>query len=91
MLDSASRDSADFREAVAPKLEEDHVAAATEAILLSLQNSAPLEVLILLLDAQVDMGGHHVLELIGAAHLAVLRHLSDDQNIASMLLCVVSK
>ena len=91
MLDSASRNTADFREAIATELEEDHVAAATEAILLGLQYSAPLEVLVLLLNAQVNMGVHHVLKLIGAAHLAVLGHLSDDQNITSMLLCVVSK
>ena len=51
MLDSASRDSADLREAIATELEEDHVAAATEAVLLGLQYSAPLEVLVLLLNA----------------------------------------
>ena len=65
--------------------------ATTEAILLRLQHSAPLEVLILLLDAQVDMGVDHVLKLIGTAHLTVLRYLSDDEYVNSMLLSIVGK
>ena len=82
MLDSASRDAAYFGEAVSTKLEEDHVATATEPVLLGFQNSAPLEVLVLDFHTQVNVRVNHVLKLVRTRHLTVLGHLSDDQNIA---------
>ena len=91
LLDSASRDATDFREAIASELKEDHVAATTKPVLLGFQNSATLKVVILLLNTQVNMRVNHVLKLVRTTHLAVLGHLSDDQHVASMLLSVISK
>ena len=91
MLDSTSRDAAYFGEAVSSKLKEDHVATATEPVLLGFQNSATLEVLVLDFHTQVNVRVNHVLKLVLTIHLTVLSHLSDDQNIACMLLGIVSK
>ena len=91
MLDSASRDSANFREALSTKLEEDDVTAATKSVLLGFKNSATLKVVVLDFYTQVNVRVNHVLKLVRPGHLTVLSHLADNQYVASMLLCVVSK
>ena len=73
-------------EALLLEVQPDLVAGAAEAVLGGLEDSAPLEVLVLLLDAQLDHGVDHVLELLGAGHLAGLVDLADDDRVGVGLL-----
>ena len=66
------------------------MAAAPEAVLHRLEDPAAPEVLVLLLDAQLHHGVDHVLELLAAGHLAVLRDLADDDSVRVVGLAPVS-
>ena len=64
------------------------MSTTTKAVLLSLQNSAPLEVLVLYFYGEMDVRVNHVLKLVTTSHLTILGHLSDDDDINGMLFCI---
>ena len=53
--------------------------AATEAVLLRLEDTTAFEVLVFLFDREVHVCIDHVLELVGTSHLTGLVDLIDDQ------------
>ena len=61
-----------------------------EAILGGLENAAPSEIRVLLLNRKLHHGVDHVLKLVRTSHLAGLVHLTDDHCVAEVLLAVVS-
>ena len=81
-------DASHLSKALTEQVQEDDVSGSTEAILLCLQDATAFKVLVFDLNAEVDMRIHHVLQLIGARHLTVFGHLSDDYNIACMLFSI---
>lgn len=90
-LGPVRRDSGDLGEALGPHREVEGGVRTTESVLDRLQNSTAAEVRVLLLDGEVKHGVDHVLELLGASHLAVLGHLANDDDIDVVLLAVVSQ
>ena len=83
-------DLSNFAEACLTKSEVEHVATATEAVLLSLEDTTSFEVLVFLFDREVHVRIDHVLELVGTSHFTGLVDLIDDQADCAGLLTEVS-
>ena len=83
-------DASNFFEPTFAKGEVEHVAAASEAVLLSLQDAAAFEVLVFLFDREVHHRIDHMLKLIGTSHLTSLIHLVDAHADCAGVLTEVS-
>ena len=62
-------DLSNFAETGLTECEVEHVPAATEAVLLRLEDTTSFEVLVLLFDREVHVRIDHVLELVRSSHL----------------------
>ena len=62
-------DACNFAEACLTECEVEHVATATKAVLLCLQDAAALEVLVFLFYREVHVRIDHVLKIVGDSHL----------------------
>ena len=83
-------DLSDFAEACLAECEVEHMPAATEAVLLGLEDTTSFEVLVFLLDREVHVRIDHVLELVRSSHLTGLVDLIDDQSNGTGFLTEVS-
>ena len=86
----SSRDPGNLLKSPPIQSEEERMTTPAEAILGGLENAAPSEIRVLLLNRKLHHGGDHVLELIRTGHLTGLVHLTDDHCVAEVLLAVVS-